>query len=526
MIATKKFRQWIFIFFLLFISSASFAQTSTLVSIGSDGKLVYATDAKGNKVPDFSYVGYHHGERDIPNMPVVKTISPVSGDNLSNIQSAIDEVAAMKADANGHKGALLLTAGTYNVNGTINMKSGVVLRGEGKDASGTVLIATKTSKHTFIVIYGNNGPSSVSSTRTKITDTYVPIGARTFTVKSDHSFVAGDRILLERKPNQAWIDELGMGNLSKTDPGDNDWTPHSYTIESFRKIVAVNGNEITIDAPIVDHIEVEYAEAFITKYNWNGKIEESGVENMRLESIYASDDDEDHAWNAVAFENAENCWQKDINAHYFAYACATANDNSYKITIKDCENFDPKSKYRGGRRYSFNISKGQQVLFENCKAHLGRHDFVCGSRTPGPNVFYNCHSLENHSTIGPHHRWSTGQLYDNVIVRGSRSDSDQDAQLAVENRLNSSSGQGWAGAQVMFWNCEAQNIILQDPPMDHVNWAIGCIAESAIHGNGNDAIEPVGVIESDGTHIADIPSLYLAQLSDRLGPQVQTFNPK
>ncbi|MBD3343748.1 MAG: hypothetical protein GF401_01645 [Chitinivibrionales bacterium] len=512
----KTHIKWKIVVVLFVISFTAYSQTSSLVSLGSNGKLVYATDTKGNKVPDFSYVGYHHGEKPLPNVAVAKTISPVSGDNLSNIQSAIDEVYAMTADANGHKGAVLLRAGTYNVNGSINLKSGVVLRGEGNDAQGSIIIATKPSQHTLIIVKGSNGPSDEPSTRTKITDSYVPIGTKTFNVASGHPFAAGDRILLERKPNQAWIDELGMGTLSQTDPGDSDWSPGSYTIESFRRIVAVNGNEITIDAPIVDHIEEAYAEGFITKYTWSGKIEEAGVENLRLESIYASDEDEDHAWSAVGFENSENCWQKDINAYYFGYACGIAEDNSYKITIKDCEIFDPKSKYRGGRRYAFNVAGGQQVLFENCTAHSGRHDFVSGSRTPGPNVFYNCFSKENTSTNGPHHRWSTGQLYDNVIVTD---------QLAAENRMNSGSGHGWAGSQIMFWNCEAKDILLQDPPMDHTNWAIGCISESAIDGNGDRSNEPAGVIESEGTHISDIPSLYLAQLNERLDASSTTAPP-
>ncbi len=52
---------------LVMISMFSFvhAQTSTLVSIDGGGKLVYAADAKGNKVPDFSGVGYNNSERPI-----------------------------------------------------------------------------------------------------------------------------------------------------------------------------------------------------------------------------------------------------------------------------------------------------------------------------------------------------------------------------------------------------------------------------------------------------------------------------
>ena len=60
---------------LLLTSNRSFAQTSTLVSLDSSGKLAYKADAKGNTVPDFSGVGYKNGEVAIPTVAVVKTVS-------------------------------------------------------------------------------------------------------------------------------------------------------------------------------------------------------------------------------------------------------------------------------------------------------------------------------------------------------------------------------------------------------------------------------------------------------------------
>ncbi|HXA00569.1 MAG TPA: hypothetical protein VNW99_01195 [Cytophagaceae bacterium] len=48
------------------------AQTgiTSLVSVGSDGKLKYTPDAKGNSIPDFSAVGYKNGEASLPNVAV------------------------------------------------------------------------------------------------------------------------------------------------------------------------------------------------------------------------------------------------------------------------------------------------------------------------------------------------------------------------------------------------------------------------------------------------------------------------
>ncbi len=63
---------------------------------------------KATGYPDFSMVGYRFGEEAIPTVPVKRTLNAVSGDNLSQIQAAINEVAALTPDASGFRGAILL----------------------------------------------------------------------------------------------------------------------------------------------------------------------------------------------------------------------------------------------------------------------------------------------------------------------------------------------------------------------------------------------------------------------------------
>ena len=56
--------------------------TSKLIRLEANGRLKYIPDNLGNVIPDFSNVGYRDGESDIPNVPVIKTISYISGDIL------------------------------------------------------------------------------------------------------------------------------------------------------------------------------------------------------------------------------------------------------------------------------------------------------------------------------------------------------------------------------------------------------------------------------------------------------------
>ena len=56
-----------------------------------------------------------------------------------------------------------------------------------------------------------------------------------------------------------------MNTLHAQDTTSADWTPSSFTIDFKRKTAAVSGNNITLDAPVVDPIDPTYATG--TRYN-------------------------------------------------------------------------------------------------------------------------------------------------------------------------------------------------------------------------------------------------------------------
>ena len=49
---------------------------SKFVEVNKDGSLNYIPDDQGNILPDFSRVVYYYGDIEIPEVSVVKTISP------------------------------------------------------------------------------------------------------------------------------------------------------------------------------------------------------------------------------------------------------------------------------------------------------------------------------------------------------------------------------------------------------------------------------------------------------------------
>ena len=113
-------------------------KTSKVFHLDASGKLVYEEDSLGNRLPDFSFVGYHSGEKSIPKVPVLITLEAKQGDNTEHIQNALDELGEITPDKNGIRGALLLKKGIYKVSGELTIShSGIVLRGEGNDVDGT-----------------------------------------------------------------------------------------------------------------------------------------------------------------------------------------------------------------------------------------------------------------------------------------------------------------------------------------------------------------------------------------------------
>ncbi|MEE2903244.1 MAG: hypothetical protein VYC39_13000 [Myxococcota bacterium] len=474
-----------------------------LATLNNAGNLEYRRYAnqgqtsEANILPDFSYAGYQGGGVAIPDVAVQETLSPVTGDNLAQIQAAIDRVSQLTPDSNGFRGAVLLTRGQYDLSDTLTIStSGVVLRGEGQDANGTILVATRRAQHNLIELRGaGNGFNEISGTRVRITTATVAVGSTNFQVESNHQFNQGDTVVILRTPNQHWIDTLGMGPYG--------WTPNSYRIGHERIITQVDGTRIWINIPIVDTIESDFGGGSVFAANMNGRLSNTGVEDLRLVSEYTGSTDEDHAWVGIWLNRVTNSWVRRVTVKHFGFAAVRIRGESNFNSVEDTAMLDPISQISGGRRYPFVVDDGLGNLFQRCYSREGRHNFVTGSRVTGPNVWLDSLAVQSNSDDGPHHRWATGLLFDNT----------SGGPLNVQNRTTSGTGHGWAGAQTLFWNASATTMIC-DSPIGAMNWTIGSNGtrrQSSYSPNEADCWT-----ESHGTAV--LPrSLYLQQLEDRLG---------
>ncbi len=469
-----------------------------------NGKLTYFPDEMGNTIPDFSRVGYHQSEIEFPAVQVVKTIyAAAEGESQSVIQKAIDEVVAMPVNEQGFRGAILLKKGVYYVPGSITIPAGgIVIKGEGSDENGTVIIASGKGQRTLLKILGSKSSKEIKGTRVRISDTYIPVGSFTFLVEEAKKFQKGDLITILRPGTKKWIHDLKMDQIIERE-GTKQWEAKGYDLRFERVITRIEENKIWINQPVVMAMEEDYGGGFIYK-STNERISENGVENILFKSAYTSETDEDHAWYAIEFKNCENGWVRNVTSKYFGNGCVSMSETSKYITVSDSKCLEAKSIITGGRRYSFNIG-GQMCLVMNCETTDGRHDFVTGARVCGPNVFYNCKARNTQNDIGPHHRWAVGTLYDNITTDGV---------INVQDRGDYGTGHGWAGANQVLWNCKVKKASVQSPWVSAKNWCIGLTGEK-YPGRFND--RPDGEWEGLNQPGLQPSSLYQAQLNSRKG---------
>lgn len=457
-----------------------------------DGRLVYQPDAQGNRVPDYSFAGYRAGLIAPPDVPVRVVVAPAEGDDGDRIQAAIHYVASLPLDDEGFRGAVLLLPGEFEVEESIHIAdSGIVLRGSGLDRS--TIRATGTDRRALVRVEGID--DRTIGDPIDVADDHTPVNAITLKLAAGHGLGAGQRVEIRRTSTQAWIDALGMNNFGGDRHG-GQWKPGSRDIVWHRVITSVEGDHITLDAPLTDVLD-RTGPGTVRPLAWPGQVNHVGVENLRLISTPGDrPKNEDHAWFGVSIDNAADAWVRQVTAEHFVGGAVAVWSGAQRVSVEDCQYLKPVSELAGLRRLAFHTA-GQQTLFQRCFAEESLNAFSTGFVAAGPNAFVQCEASNALGDVGPLDSWATGVLYDNVRVDGNS--------LSLVNRWYAMQQAGWNAAWSFFWQCSSAVVNVFSPP-GTTNWAYGCTGQFT--GNGSFASSRESI---------NPPSLYHAQLAERLG---------
>lgn len=408
---------------------------------------------------DYSYAGYHNGERALPeggsNIIQVDTSVDGSSDTSGALQSALDQAAV-----NGG-GIVYLPAGLYRIDSPISIEgSNIVLRGAGpkqtrlwfRDGGGT----TKEQKVNFLVTGASrlNEEDRAGWAITKegeIFDTSVELA-------NAEGLQAGDDISI------AWDITEGF----KTEHNSEDYWYHtdlgSRKTFFMRTVTQVDGNRVHFKVPLRYPVKLRDNPVVLRA---SGYASENGIDalsftnSMGVEQAWASFDQA----TAIVLRFCKDCWIRNVKS--FSHQGASHHirshgitiERSFRVTITDSHLAKTEHLGEGGNGYLFQLSRTNEVLVRDSSGHDGRHNFTINwDFGASGNVFQRiessgglvCSSLENqvsgNCSLGPsdfHHALAIANLFDNAKI---------DDGLQVGNRQQWSVGAGQTGTQNLFWN--------------------------------------------------------------------------
>lgn len=453
---------------LCFVGSCSLnaqeSWQSQLVIQDESGSLTYKKDNDGFVIPDFSQAGYGNG-KDLPVVSLPErtiTLSPLEdkeADNTQHIQKAIDEVGKQALDAEGIRGVVLLKAGRYNVDGTLNLTyDGVILRGEGNcfsDNDSTVLYGRNAAeKAKRLILMGNssahNWGNGKGDAQVNIVTQKVMPGDYSFQVEDASAYRVGDLICIKYPTTTTWLEAVWYGGNTKRNTDESKkWKTKDIDMSYHRYVTKVEGNMIEVDAPVFYALDKQYAQAYIYKISNPGTIRHNvGIENLHISFERSPENSTANVdQNCIYMSSLENSWVKGVSMSGFVHA-GIKTTSTTRSTIEDCYAIDPSGLCTGGTYYNFeNYHRSQLILLKDCYARNGRHHYISnGCASTSGIVVLNFRSELSLAQAEGHRLWSQGILFDNWAELGTIKSNA--GKIGMYLRDNMGSGHGWEAPTV------------------------------------------------------------------------------
>jgi len=505
------------------------------------------TDPEGRFLHDFSYAGYHAGEKplpeSIPGPRIDVTQAPYNADNTGGqsasqaIQRAINDVGR----AGG--GTVYLPPGTYRLTFPQTFRSealliaysNVVLQGAGSDKTFLFLDETVTRGKAMIrvtpALTGVNW-SDIDGRGQKLRadvagrETVIPL-------EGTPNFAVGEWVVVQYDPTPEWIAEHNMSD---------GWDASIGGPAFYRRIVAVDKtlNTITIDTPL----------RYPVKVRDNGRVhrvsaplEEVGLADFAIgmrehpatsgwgnndHGTYGTGAYDVHSSSAVVFNGVVNSWVRDIatykapgNTYAHIHSIGFNFSRSRFLTIRRVTVENPQYRGGGGNGYPFVVGT-QDSLYDSLRAVNGRHNFTISGMRASGNVIYRSYISNPIRSLAAdfHANLSMANLIDNLVIDNDRFEAADRSHAAGVSGFPK---HGVTTTQSVFWNCEGLSYPSDLPAIirsDQYGWGYVIGTRGPAYRVALDVgprTEPRDYLEGEGLGAGLEPqSLYYDQLERRL----------
>jgi len=339
----------------------------------------------------------------VSEVPVVVNVLDYGAvaDNSTDNRIAFNDAIAAAVAAGG--GAVWVPPGTYrftsanDYNSTIDLRSGVVLRGAGREATHLVFDFGGAEVDAIKILAWNYGDFvSVVGGYEK--------GSTILTLSDASSIAAGDFAEIQEE-NDALI-------------GNESWSLDA--IGEMVEVVSVNGNQITLAEPL--HYAYEASRHPVIRRV--GVIEHAGVERMHLQR------EDTGPGQMILIYNTVYVWVREVESESVTYS-NILSIGSYKCEIRDNYIHHAQGYGSGGQGYGVDLEKHvTDCLVENNLFQSLRHSMVAQIGASG-NVFAYNYSREPYADGGSwtpaditlHGHWASYNLIEgNVFQEGVASD--------------------------------------------------------------------------------------------------------
>jgi len=459
---------------LVFASSAALAQTHKSDLWGEAGER-WTPDSR---LPDFSYAGYHAGERPIPTPPVKASVKEFGArgdgetDDTKALQDAIDATAG---------GALEIPPGRYKIAGILEIrKSNLVLRGAGPDA--TVLYFPKPLSELMenvpyfdglLRIGGQRGGQQLARVveRAERGDRRLRLDSTTgigpgqlvrlkMSNPADNSLgrhLYGEQGALNAE-RRKWYSEVDPFQHLAGQPGALEERPSAgHIIDWVVPVQAIEGDSVILTRPLRHDIRRAWAPQI---WSYHPTVQEVGVENLAIEFPKAPYRGhwKEAGYYAIYITDALNCWVRNVtitDADICMALRGAVHNTITGATLKaDARVVEHDKVDQATGHYGFAISGAgtQDNLVTNCDLQTSYvHNLQVANFTSG-NVYS---SITTMSGRFDHHGAAPfDNLYTDILIRQRAGDLFK----CGGNRKDEPS----SGMHATFWNIRAAGSF---PPM-------------------------------------------------------------